>query len=134
MGEQANIEALRPVYESWGRGDFSPIFDVYAEEMEWGFSDEWPDLEGVAPDPSRRSDRLAKFLEPWKGWRCEAEDYIAQGDVVVVITRYSGHARSSGFDMDTPGAHVWTMRDGKVIRLEVFATPERAFEAAGIDR
>jgi ketosteroid isomerase-like protein len=134
MGEQAKVAALRPVYESWARGDFSPVFDVYSEGMEWGFSDEWPDLEGVSPDPSRRSERLAKFLEPWRGWRCDAEEFIAAGDVVVVVTRYTGHAKSSGFDMDTPGAHVWTFREGKVVRLEVFATRERALAVAGIER
>jgi uncharacterized protein len=134
MGENENIEALRPVYESWSRGDFSPVFDVYAEGMEWGWSDEWPDLEGVAPDPNRRSERLGSFFEPWEDWRCEAQEFIASGDTVVVLTRYTGRAKGSGFAMDTPGAHVWTMREGKVIRLEVFATPERAFESAGIDR
>ena len=130
--ERANVEALQVVYEHWSRGDFSPVFDVYAEDMEWGWSDEWPDLEGVAPDPNRRSQRLGAFLEPWEGWRCEAEDFIASGDLVVVLTRYSGQARGSGLDLDTRGAHVWTMRQGKVVRLEVFSTRERAFEAAGI--
>ena len=27
---RASVEALRPVYESWSRGDFSPKFEVYA--------------------------------------------------------------------------------------------------------
>jgi ketosteroid isomerase-like protein len=33
---------------------------------------------------------------------------------------------------DTHGAHLWTFREGKAIRLEVFSSRERALEAAGL--
>lgn len=32
--ERANVEALRPIYEEWGRGNWRPRFDIYADEME----------------------------------------------------------------------------------------------------
>jgi hypothetical protein len=34
--------------------------------------------------------------------------------------------------VDTPGAHLWTLRDGKVIRLEIFSSRIKALEAAGL--
>ena len=57
---------------------------------------------------------------------------MASGDVVVVLCRYTGRGKESGVDVDTQGAHLWTMRDGTAIRLEVFSTRERALEAAGL--
>ena len=38
----------------------------------------------------------------------------------------------SGALVDTKGAHVWTLRDGKAIRLVIFATRERALAEVGL--
>jgi ketosteroid isomerase-like protein len=132
---RANIEALKPVYAEWAKGNFSPKFDVYSPEMEWGWSEEFPGLEAVSPDPDAlRSSRLAAWLDPWEDWRCEAEEYVAAGDAVIVLCRYTGRGKESGVRVDTDGAHLWTLKDGKVMRLEVFSDRARALEAAGIER
>lgn len=130
--ERANVEALKPVYEAWGRGDFSPRFEIYAPEMEWGWSGEFPGLEGVSPDPELRSPRLQSWLSGWENWRCEAEEMIPSGRHVVALCRYTGRGRESGVEVDTRGAHLWTMDQAKVIRLEVFSSREKALRAAGL--
>ena len=129
---QGNVDALRPVYEEWGRGNFRPQFDVYDRDMEWGWSEEFPDLGGVARDPEPRSGRLMRWLSSWKDWRIEAEEYITSGDFVVVLARYTGSGKESGVDVDVQGAHLWKMRDGKAVRLEIFSSREKALEAAGL--
>ncbi len=123
---QPNVEALRPIYEQWARGNWRPRFDVCAPDMEWGWSEEFPGLEGVGLDPFERSERLRQWLSEWEDWRCEAEEFVAEGDRVVVLTRYRGRGRGSGASVDTTGAHVWTFRDGKVVRLEIFSSRDRA--------
>ena len=129
---RANVEALQPVYEEWGRGNWRPTFDVYAPGMEWGWSDEFPGLQGPIQDPEARSRRLREWLSPWEDWRCEAEEFVTAGDFVVVLTRYTGRGKESGVAVDTPGAHLWTMRNGEAVRLEVFSSRAKAFEAAGM--
>ena len=131
MSEE-NIEALRLVYDEWGRGNWKPRFDFYAPDMEWGWSDEFPGLAGVSPDREDTSSRLREWLSPWEEWRCEAEDFVPAGDFVVALTRYTGRGKGSKVDVDTRGAHVWKFRDGQVVRLEVFSSRDRAFEAAGL--
>jgi ketosteroid isomerase-like protein len=131
---RANVRALAPVYEEWGRGNWRPYFDVYAPDMEWGWSDEFPEFHGVTRDPQVRSRRLRAWLSPWEDWRCEAEEFIPAGEFVAVLTRYTGRGKESGVTVDTPGAHLWTMRDGKAVRLEVFSSRGKALEAAGLPR
>jgi uncharacterized protein len=129
--EVANVEALRPVYEEWGRGNWRPRFDLYARDMEWGWSDEFP-THGVFREPEAISARLRDWLSPWEDWRCEAEEFIPAGEFVVVLTRYTGRGKESGANVDTRGAHLWTLRDGEAIRLEVFSSRTKALEAAGL--
>ena len=131
MSEE-NIDALRPVYDEWGEGNFAPQFAVYAPDMDWGFSSEWPES-GFASEIGQKSGRLRGFLGPWERWCCEAEEYIDAGDQVVVFTRYRGTGKESGVEVDTRGAHVWTMQDGRAVRLEVFSARQRALEAVGLE-
>ena len=127
-----NVDALRPIYDEWGRGNFTPMFDVYADDMEWGWSAEFPGLAGVYRDPAERNARLHEWLSPWEHWTCEAEEYVEHGDHVVVLARYRGRGKGSGVEVDTRGAHVWTLRNGRVVRLEVFANRARALESLGL--
>ncbi len=128
---RANVEAVRPVYEEWGRGNWRPRFDFYAPDMEWGWSEEFPNR-GVSSDPETKSRRLREWLSPWEEWRCAAEDFVAAGEFVVVLTRYTGRGKGSGASVDSQGAHLWTIRDGMAIRLEVFSSRSKALEAAGL--
>ena len=102
--------------------------------MEWGWSDQFPGLDGVSPDPEEISSRLREWLSPSEEWRCEAEDFVAAGDFVVALTRYTGRGKGSKVDVSSRGAHVWRFRDGQVVRLEVFSSRDRALAAAGLPR
>jgi ketosteroid isomerase-like protein len=127
------LTALQGVYERWGRGDWTPRFELYADDFEWGWSDEFPGIAGVYHDTETPNTRLLTWLCEWETWRCEAEEYLELGAVVVALTRYYGRGRGSGVEIEREGAHVWTLRDGKAVRLEVFADRSRALrEARGL--
>jgi ketosteroid isomerase-like protein len=131
--EVENVTALEPIYAEWGAGRFGRWFEVFAPEYEWGFAGDFPEG-AVAPDPaqtSSRSERLRAWLSPWENWRCPAERYIPIGEQVLVFTRYVGMAKGSGLPVDQDGAHLWTMRDGKAVRLEVFPDRRAALRALG---
>jgi ketosteroid isomerase-like protein len=128
---ESKADLLVPVYESWGRGDWTPQFDVYDPEMEWGFSEDFIES-GMRSEIGQKSSRLRAWLSQWDHWRCVAERYIESGDQVVVLARYIGRGKSSRAPVETLGAHVWTMRGGKAVKLEVFSNRESALAATGI--
>jgi len=123
-----NADVVRPIYEHWARGDWGPRFDVYHPEMEWGWSDEFPGLGGVCRDPVDPNPRLRTWLGEWEHWRAEPDEFLEIGDHVVVLTRYIGRGRGSGVEIHQEGAHVFELRDLRVVRLEIFASRERALE------
>jgi ketosteroid isomerase-like protein len=127
-----SLDAIQRVYQEWGRGNWRPKFDIYDDEMEWGWSDEFPGLAGVYRDPAERNERLLEWLSPWEHWTCEPEDYVVHGPHVVALCIYRGRGKGSGVLVETKGAHLWTLRNGKAIRLEVFADRARALAAIGL--
>jgi uncharacterized protein len=124
-----NADLIRPIYEEWSRGNWRPRFDVYDPQMEWGWSDEFPGLDGVFEDHRDPNPRLLSWLGEWEHWRVEADDYLELGDHVVVLASYHGRGKGSGVEVDQRGAHVFELRAGKVVRLEIFADRDRAIES-----
>ncbi len=128
---ERSIDALRPVYELWARGeDIRALFDLYAPGMTWGWSEEFPDIHGTYDDPQAAGAVIEEWFGQWENWRIEAEEFVPVGDRVVVLARYRGIGRGSGVRIDTPGAHVWTMRGGQAVGLMVFSDRVRALRWA----
>jgi ketosteroid isomerase-like protein len=73
--------------------------------------------------------RLRAWLDGWDHGRAEADDYLELGDDVVVLASYHGRGKGSGVEIHQQGAHVFELRDGKVVRLESFASREKAIES-----
>jgi uncharacterized protein len=125
----SNADLIRPIYDDWGRGNWRPSFEVYDREMEWGWSDEFPGLDGVFKDDRDPNPRLRAWLSEWEHWRAEAEDFLELGDYVVVLASYHGRGRGSGVEISQEGAHVFRLRDDRVVRLEIFASRQKAIES-----
>ena len=124
-----NSHLIRPIYEEWGRGNWRVRPDVYHPHMEWGWSDEFPGLAGVYDDRREPNPRLRSWLSEWESWRVEADRYLELGDYVVVLASYHGRGKGSGVEIHQRGAHVLRLRDGKVVRLEIFSDPQTAIDS-----
>jgi len=99
--------------------------------LEWGWSDEFPGLAGVHEDNETPNSRLRTWLSEWEHWRAVADEYLEVGDHVVVLASYLGRGKGSGVEIRQEGAHFFKLRDGKVVRLEIFANRRKALESVG---
>lgn len=99
-----------------------------------GLSDEFPGLAGIYEDHADPNPRLHTWLSEWERWRAEADEYLEIGDHVVVLTSYFGRGRGSGVEIRQEGAHVFELRDGKVVRLEIFADRQKAIASVEATR
>ena len=58
---------------------------------------------------------------------------VMHTDQVLVLATLSVRGRDSGAEFTIPVGHLLTIRDGKVIRFEVFPERDDAIAAAGLD-
>jgi ketosteroid isomerase-like protein len=63
----------------------------------------------------------------------EAERFVDAGDRVIVIETRGGRGSGSGVEVDLRLAVIWTLRKGKVVRIETYIDAQEALESAGID-
>jgi ketosteroid isomerase-like protein len=129
MSEE-NVEILRRVlayYEATG----DHLTEAYASDFVWDMSNYcgWPEqaiYEGV--------DGMRRFLEEWSrvfDWEYEVESLHDAGDRLVTIVSQRGRTKSAGPAVEMCSGLVWTLRDGRVLRVENYADPDEALRAAG---
>jgi uncharacterized protein len=132
---RANVEIIRRTYDAWRRND-PAVFDAIDPGIE------------LHPDPEaywvgvnrtyRGHDGLAEYLrsvyEAFEDYRPEVERYLDAGDKVVTLAIEHGRGRGSGVEVESARtAHVWTIRDGKAIRLDLYLDRTTALKAVGLE-
>jgi ketosteroid isomerase-like protein len=71
------------------------------------------------------------FYEAVDEIRFEAHEYRAVGEKVVVPFTMRVRGRTTGIEAEQTAVQVWQLREGKVFRMEIFATVDEAMEALG---
>ena len=69
-------------------------------------------------------------LEVWDEFTIEPEEFHEVGDRVAVPIRQRARGGSSGVEVEIRIGHLWTVHEGKIVRLEVFPAREDARKAA----
>jgi ketosteroid isomerase-like protein len=75
---------------------------------------------------------LQDFFTPFDALIVEPEAFFeSDGQIVVFFVQRARPSGSTAY-VERRAAHLWTIRDGKAIGLEIFPRREKALEAAGL--
>ncbi|MDB5058850.1 MAG: nuclear transport factor 2 family protein [Chloroflexi bacterium] len=121
MLEQENTQRVKDIYAAFGRGDMPTLLEALADDVEWVVA-------GPSDLPTSGMRRGKQAVQTWFGTLVEnrefhvfePQEFIAQGDKVVVLLQVEFTTRRSGRKVVMHEAHLWALRDGKFIRHESF--------------
>jgi uncharacterized protein len=131
---QKNVDVVRRGYELFAAGDVEGVARLFSDEAEMpgagglGLADTAP---GTVYGPGGFLQATDEALEAFDDYRVEPEQFIDAGQAVVVPVRISGRGRASGARLEMGLAHVWVLRNGKVIHGEVHRNTREALESVG---
>ena len=134
---QENVEVVRRLLAALQSVDsgnferrFAEIREIFDPEVEWVAaphsllaSEEYRGYDGV-----RRF--WTQFLSAWDEYGLQVDEVIDAGDQVVAVMRLSG--RTNELEVDEARSSLLTLRDGRIVRIEPFASKDGALEAAGL--
>jgi ketosteroid isomerase-like protein len=128
------LEFIRQRYDAINRGDWEAVAENLDPDAEWIVPDILPDTLDTS---YRGPEGVRTFLETWRevfpDFRIEIDEMMDFGDRVLVMARVSGQGRDSGVEVVSPSfPHVWTFKDGKLLRLEMFPRKAVALDALGL--
>ena len=127
---QENVEHLRRVMEHFQRTSeplwesLDPEFEIHGHDI--------PDAGTYRGHDGWRK-WVADFAGAWEDFIFEPQEYIGAGDgKVVLMARMWGRGRASGVSVEHVDGTVWTIRDGKAVRLDYYGSRAEALEAVGL--
>jgi ketosteroid isomerase-like protein len=127
--ERRPAELVRALYKAIDERDYEAGFALLDDEFEW-LEPERALLGRVHRGPDQVRAAIETLLEVFDEFTIEPEEFHEYGQHVAVPIRQRVRGGASGVEVEIRIGHLWTIRDGKVIRLEVFAAREDARKAA----
>ncbi len=129
---QENVEIVRRIWEAWVRGDMETVVTFYAPEIEMDFSHfDWPE-ESLYRGLEAVRGFLDQFRASWDRYESRVEEFIDADDRVVIVCWQGGRGNVSGAEVERAWAQIYTVRNGKAVRIENYSDRAEALEAVGL--
>ena len=134
---QENVEIVRRIYDAAPRRDQATVLALYDADVEWDTSRYGTPGDMAGSGVYRGHDGLQAWFRSWyEAWAElveRAEELIDARENVVSVSSMRGRGRASGVEVTSKQyAGVWTLREGKVVRVVWFPSREEALEAVGL--
>lgn len=131
MDSKQNKQLVMKAYEMYKNKDIQGVLAMLDDRVEWlGFESDFIPFAGTHHGRDQVAQFFGKLEQAQDVVRFEPQNFIADGDKVAVTGVASWHVKSTGRTYDSPWAHVFTLRDGKIMRFEQYndtAQAEAAF-------
>jgi ketosteroid isomerase-like protein len=127
---ETNADLVRQGFEAMREGDVEALLPFIHPD----FEATTPPALAAEPDTYRGIDGIRRyfdtFYEAMDRLSFEPQDFIQVGERVVVPLTLRARGRTTGIETAQDIVLIWDVKDGKAIRIEVYATLEEAMAAA----
>jgi uncharacterized protein len=113
----ANLDLIRPTYQGTPAETRGALRAALAADVEWTEAAGFP-YAGTYVGPDAVFDGVFRRLaEEWIGYRADVHTYLADGDHVAAFGTYSGTYQATGKAMSASFAHLYEIREGRIVRM-----------------
>ena len=125
-----NVEVIKSMYAAYAKGDLADIMNHMTDDVQWTSEGvkqmSWAGSWHGKPNTKAFFEGLNKDLE---SPHLDMNTFIAEGDKVAAFGRYKATVRKTGKHVDTPVAHYFRLKDGKVAEYRNFINSAAVVEA-----
>jgi ketosteroid isomerase-like protein len=140
---QDNVETVRAAFEVIYGSASWPRTTEQARERAAGLIDPNVEMRGtvgglwegrvVCGLPEILDSLMAEDLEAWEERRLDPQRFLHINDLVIVLMHEYRRGKGSGIEVEIDTAVVFTVRHGRVMRVQGYMDQAAALEAAGLD-
>ncbi|MBB5402555.1 nuclear transport factor 2 family protein [Paraburkholderia youngii] len=114
MSDTSQIALIRKLYSAMG--DVNIFKSLLADDAEWDITEGFPNG-GVYRGLDETVSGFFPFMGDFDEFYAKGDEFFESGDHVIVLGHYFGLSKK-GRRVQSRFAHFWTVRDGKVVRLQ----------------
>jgi uncharacterized protein len=134
MSHKTNVDVVQQAYTAFSQGDIPAFLSLLTDDVEWT-------MQGPSMIPwagtRHEHEGVAEFFslveETIEFEQFEPREFVAQGNMVVVLGYERSLVKSTGRTFEQEWAHIYTLRDGKIAKVRIIddtAAQVVAFEGA----
>jgi ketosteroid isomerase-like protein len=127
-----NIDAVIRMFDAFNSEDIERILELTDPDFEV----EVPADLSAEPDVYRGHDGMRRYFHSFRDAmeeiRFRPEAHWDAGADVVVAMLITARGRRTGIAVEQRTAGVWTLRDGRALRIRMFASADEALAAVGL--
>jgi ketosteroid isomerase-like protein len=129
---QDDIEVVRDQFAAVNERDWARAMSLYAEDVVLVVSPEAFVEGGTYEGREAVGEWFGNWFRTFKpGYRFEFEEVRDLGGTILLVASHVGEGRTSGVEVHGTTAYLYRVRDGKVVRAELYRSRDQALEAAG---
>jgi ketosteroid isomerase-like protein len=130
---QENVDVVRDQFAAVNERDFARAMDHYAEDVELVVD---PDA-FLAGGTYEGRQAVGQYFGDWfatfePDYRFDINETRDGGELVYMSATHHGRGRISGVEVHLETGYLYTVRAGKIVRVELFTTPAAALDASGL--
>ena len=130
MSEE-NVNLVRGMYAGFGKGDIPAVLSTLHPQVEWWEAENFIYAEKnpyVGPNEVL-SGVFMRLGEEWDGFAVSPKAFHDAGDTVIAEGYYSGTYKKTGKPVRSQFAHLFTFRDGQVVKFQQYTDTAQFAEA-----
>jgi uncharacterized protein len=132
MATGSNLDVVQALYAAFAARDEEAIFELLDPEIVWDMTKAgFPDPEVYLGHDGVRT-FWRRWLGTWEEYRTEPEHFVAAGDRIVVLHRLVMRSKGARVTIDSRVADVFTVRDGRVVRVDAYKDRDQALRDSGV--
>jgi uncharacterized protein len=123
------LDIIRATYEGPSEENGKNLLAALAADATWTEAAGFPYAGTYTGAEDIIENVFKRLATEWVDYRAQVHTYLADGDQVAAFGVYSGTYRSTGKAMTATFAHLYKLRDGKIIRMEQYVESAKVLEA-----
>jgi len=112
-----NAAIVRAIYDSIGKGDVDAVLGAMDPNVHWSLAENFLYADGnpfIGPQ-AVLEEVFARVAAEWDDVAHYPDQFVADGDTVVVLGRYRAVSKLTGKRVDAQMVHVWELMDGRIV-------------------
>lgn len=126
---KTNLEIIQATYEGASADNGKHLLATLAPTATWTEAAGFP-YAGTYTGPDEIVAKVfGRLASEWQDYRATVHSYLADGDRVAAFGLYSGTYRATGKTMSATFAHLYRLKDGKIVSMEQYVDSAMVLQA-----
>jgi ketosteroid isomerase-like protein len=132
MSEQ-NLNIVQGMYDAFGTGDIAGVIAALHPQIEWLEAESFIYADGnpyIGPNAVLEG-VFTRIGTEWDNFTVSPKEILDAGETIVGHGYYSGTYKKTGKQVRAQFAHLFTFRDGKIVKFQQYTDTAQFSQAVG---